>query len=276
MSTNTVSLAAGLTGAEIPFGIQILCSELSHTARVYLRKIAPAIDEIAPKPGVLVYVQAKKLPVRISGLKPVVFSAIDVSTHLQVAQAYLALTTAAAVSFVDFAVDRFPFPLSHIRTRDQIPFHTASARASRRDFTAMMARRGYVHSVIGDPSRDVLFFITSRLMLGGGTEGSLVPANDDALQGELRRFLIFHNNYRCIPWLEGKTPVQKLKTFAGFEHIHTFDQDAEDKARPERRNSEALAWINRSAFGAREIESSRQTSPVSKDRSSETSSSNWR
>lgn len=272
MSTDTVSLAAGLTGAEIPFGLQNLCSGLSHTAQAYLRNIALAIDEVAPKPGALVYVQVRKLPVRISGLEPVVFSAIDVSTHLQVAQLYLAMTTAAAVSFVDFAADSFPFPLSHIRTRDQSPFQNISSDASRLDFTVMMARRGYVHSIMADPSKDALFSIISRLMSGGTTEDSFVPANGDALQRELTRFLFFHNNYRCIPWLEGKTPLQKLKTFAGFEHIHTFDPNAEDKARPERRNSEALAWINRSAFGAGKIQSSRQTSPILKDRGSETSS----
>lgn len=223
MSTNDPMLNRGFADATIPVGFLSLCTELSHTAQLYLRKISLAIDEVAPRPGFLVYAQAKKLGVRLNGLDPIIFSAIDATTQLQVAQVYLAITTAAAVSFIDFVAQTFPFGISQIRTRDEKPFHNSSDGQSHRDFTAIMGQRGYVHSVIANPSQDALFSITSNSIFGGLCEGSIAHASEQELQRNVAHFLFFHNNYRSIPWLGGKTPLQKLKTFEGFAGIHSFD-----------------------------------------------------
>ena len=208
---------------EVPIGLQSLCTELSHSGQLYLGKIAVLIDELAPRPGSLLYVQAKKLTIRVNGLEPVIFSAVDATTHLQVAQVYLALTTAAAVSFFDFVAQSFPFRISQIRSRDEKPFHHPTCDQSCRDFTAMMGKKELVHSIIANPSHDVLLSLTSRLMFGGINEGSMVLTSEQDVQRELARFLLFHNNYRPIPWLEGRTPIQKLKSFNGFAGVHLFD-----------------------------------------------------
>lgn len=214
-------------------GLRSLCTELTFTGRLYLERIAGAIDEVAPKPGLLVYVTARKLAIPLNGLDPVLFSAIDATTHLQVAQAYLSLTTAAAVSFLEFVAKSFPFPISQIRTPAQRPFDHSSGLLSSRDFSVLIGRQGYIHSLINDPSRDALFSITSRLQFGGIAEGSLVYISPRELQRELGQFLFFHNNYRSIPWLEGKTPVQKLKMFGGYSGVHTFSPHEEcERARP--------------------------------------------
>ncbi len=223
MWTTSATAHSEIPVGEVPIGLQSLCTELSHSGQLYLRRIAALIDEIAPRPGSLLYLQAKKLAIRVNGLEPVVFSAIDVTTHLQVAQVYLALTTAAAVSFLDFVVQSFPFTISQIRSCGERPFHHPTSDQARRNFTAMMVKRGLVHSIIENPSHDALFSITSRLMFGGIIEGSMVLASEQELQRELAQFLLFHNNYRPIPWLEGKTPLQKLKSINGFAGIHLFD-----------------------------------------------------
>lgn len=203
-------------------GLQALCAGLSHTGKIYLDKIAAAINEVAPDPGLLVYVTARKLSIPLNGLDPVLFSAIDATTHLQVAQAYLSLTTAAAWSFIEFAAKSLPFPIIQIRTPVQRPFARLAEPLSTRDFSGLIGRLGCVHSLITDPQGDALLSVTSRLRFGGIEEGSLVCASSLELQRELGQFLFFHNNYRSIPWLEGKTPLQKLKTFERYGSLHSF------------------------------------------------------
>ncbi len=218
---------SGIPVGQVPLALQSLCSELSHSGQLYLGKIATLIDEIAPRPGSLLYVYAKKLAIRVNGMEPVIFSAIDVTTHLQVAQVFLSLTTGAAISFVDFVSQSFPFVISQIRTSDEVPFHHAAGDQSHRDFSALLGERGVVHSIIPNKSEDALFSITSRLAFGAMSEGSIVSGSEQELQRELGHFLFFHNNYRSIPWLNGNTPLHKLKTFEGFAGIYTFSSNEE-------------------------------------------------
>jgi hypothetical protein len=233
--------------AQIPVTFQSLCSELSHTGQLYLRQISAVIDELAPQPGVLVYTHVKKLAVRLDGLEPIVFSAIDASTHLQVAQIHLAMTTAAAVSFVDFAVRSFPFRIQQMRTRHEMPFHNNASNKVRHDFAALMAQRDIVHSFITDLSPDALSCISSKLLFGGMSESYMPRGSERELQWELAQFLFFHNNYRSVPWLDGQTPLQKLKTFDGFAWMHSFNPSAEWEARaafPEVRLPEAQPQLH--------------------------------
>jgi hypothetical protein len=208
---------------QIPKRFESLCKELTHAGRVYLDGLTLAIEAAAPRPGFLVYVQTKKLSIRLNGVEPVIFSAVDLNTHLQVAQVYLAATAAAAVDFVDSVSQSFPFGISQIRSLAQAPFYISPGPDSGRDFTSIMRERGLVHSVFTNPADDVLFSLVSKHTFGGICEGSLVCASREEMLRELSRFLFFHNNYRSLPWLRGMAPLQKLKTFEGFAGIHSFD-----------------------------------------------------
>lgn len=205
-----------------PLAFESLCMELSHAGRLHLEKIASLTDQIAPTPGRLVYLHTTKLAMRLSGLQPVIFSAIDANTQMQVAQANFALTSAAALSFVDFVSHIFPFPISEIRTQKETPFHNPNDHRPHRDFPTLVAEGGHVHSFVESQSSDALFSITSKMVFGGLSVGLAFPASADELQRDLNRFLFFHNNFRLVPWLEGKTPIQKLRTFARFEGMHSF------------------------------------------------------
>jgi hypothetical protein len=208
---------------QTPLKLEGLCRELSRTAQHQLEQVVSAMTRLAPRPGVLVNVQVHKLAIRMSGFEPVVFSAIDASTLLQVAQVYLTSTTAAAVSFVDFAERSFPFKILHIMTRQEKPFVSVRGQESHRDFSAIMSSKGVTHSIANHPGRDPIFHLTSRLTFGGISEGFIASASEGEVQRELAHFLFFHNNYRSVPWLGGKTPVQKLGSFEGYVRMETFD-----------------------------------------------------
>lgn len=214
-----------------PVAFESLCMEPSHTGQVHLQRIASTIDRVAPSPGRVVYLHTTKLAMRLSGLQPVIFSAIDANTQMQVAQANFALTSAAALSFIDFVSHSFPFPISEIRTQKETPFHNPNDRRPHRDFPTLVAEWGHVHSFVESQSSDALFSITSKMVFGGLSVGLAFPASADELQRDLSRFLFFHNNFRFVPWLNGKTPIQKLRMFAGFEGIHSFSPRDEFEGR---------------------------------------------
>ncbi|MDP2884682.1 MAG: hypothetical protein Q8P51_06640 [Ignavibacteria bacterium] len=205
--------------------------ELSRTGQVHLKRIASAIDQVAPSPGRLVYLHTTKLAMRLGGLQPVIFSAIDATTHLQVAQANLTMTSAAALSFVDFVAHSFPFPISEIKTREKRPFHNPNDHRPHRDFPTLVGERGYVHSFVGSHPTDALFSITSKMIFRDLSVGPAFSASAYELQRALAQFLFFHNNSRLVPWLEGKTPIQKLRTFARFEGMHSFSPRDEFEGR---------------------------------------------
>ena len=53
-------------------------------------------------------------------------------------------------------------------------------------------------------------------------EGMNGPASEREHYRALTQFLLYHNNYRSIPWLDGNTPLQKLKSFDGYAPLHSF------------------------------------------------------
>ena len=207
---------------QIPVAVQSLCSELSRTGQLYVRQISAFINEIAPGPGSLVYVHVNNLGVQLDGLEPAVFSAIDACTNLQVAQIHLASTVAGALSFVDFVVQCFPFSIRQIRTLPESPFRSIAGKQDRHDLSAILAQRGILHTFVADKSRDALYSITSRLLFSKMTEGMNGPASEREHYRALTQFLFYHNNYRSILWLDGNTPLQKLKSFDGYLALHSF------------------------------------------------------
>lgn len=206
----------------VPVAFETLCTELSRTAQFYLQQIGSVIDQIAPAPGRIVYLHTTNLGRRLNGLEPVVFSAIDAATHIQVAQINFARTSAAAFSFVDFAVRSFPFPVTEIKTRKESPFGNQHNHRPHRNFGTLIGERGLLHSFVNHPPSDVLFSITSKQVFGYVGDTLRCPDSTLELQNSLHQFLFFHNNFRFIPWLDGKTPIQKLRTFERYQSIHSF------------------------------------------------------
>ncbi len=233
MSANSRKLHARVHAPQTPVGFETFCTERSRTARVHLQKIASVIGQIAPTPGRVVYLHTTNLGMRWSELPPVLFSAIDAATHMQVAQVNFALTSAAALSFVEFLVRSFPFPIMHIKTGKETPFYNPYDHRPHRDFPTLIEEQGVTHSFVENPSTDVLFSVTSQLVFGKSSKGLAGCDSSYNLQNALNQFLFFHNNFRLVPWLERKTPVQKLRTFKGFRGIHSFTLLDE----PERRHA---------------------------------------
>lgn len=223
MSTQNRMDMHGSLDAQLAVRLESLCRELTHTGELQMKKMVSSLDEAAPNPGALVYLRTKHLSVKLNGLEPVVFSAIDACTFLQVAQIYLAETTAAAASFFDFVMQTLPFSVLHVRSRNHRPFYHSSGDRSYHDFTELVGEKGCAHSLITTDAQDPLFGIAEKFMFGGITEGSVIGGSEGELQRELVHFLFFHNNYRSISWLQGKTPVQKLATLEAFPGWHSFD-----------------------------------------------------
>jgi hypothetical protein len=221
-----------LNHRNVPLRLEGLFDELNRTAQMQLEQVVAAIAKLAPMPGVLVHVRAHRLAIRVSGFEPVVFSAVDANTLLQVAQVYLTITTAAAVSFLDFMKQSFPFDVACVMTSGEKPFVNPKGSELHRDFSTIAKQMGVVHTVTGDPTHDTLFVLTSKLTFGGISEGLITNTTESEVQRELAHFLFFHNNYRSVPWLGGKTPVQKLGSFEGFSPIDAFDPYGSDVNRP--------------------------------------------
>lgn len=89
---------------------------LEEAGNLQIRELMHSLQTMAPRPGSLVYLEPLLLEVRWNDLQPIVFRAIDVCTHLQIARIYHTATTASTVDFLQFAVEQFPFEINEIRT----------------------------------------------------------------------------------------------------------------------------------------------------------------
>lgn len=196
---------------------------LNQVGLNHMRKLSISLGELAPKPGFLVYLEAKTLSYRLNDMTPIIYSAIDVCTQLQVSRLYLTMTIASALDFLDFSCQKFPFRISEVETPLGLPFTNSSILQAHHRFTSAAAERGILHSITPNRSEKETFSAISKLTFGGILEGSVEPTSEQKLMRELINFLFFHNNHRPLPTLEGKTPLQKLKLFVGYERIHTFD-----------------------------------------------------
>lgn len=188
-----------------------------------MKRLSTSLGELAPKPGYLVYLEAKTLSCQLNNMTPIIYSAIDVCTQMQVARLYLTMTIGSALDFLDFACHKFPFRISGVETPLGLPFANSSILQAHHRFTSAAAERGILHSIIPNRTESEVFSSISKLTFGGILEGSVEPASEQKLMRELINFLFFHNNHRSLPSLEGKAPLQKLKSFVGYERIHTFD-----------------------------------------------------
>jgi hypothetical protein len=192
-------------------------------APVRLGHVADVIDRTAPTPGAIVCMMARELSPSRRELRPVLFSALDVNTHLQVARFYLTKTKASAVDFLQFARESFPFRIVRICTPAEPPFVTSSDCSSSIDLSRIAERQGIVYTSIRKAAHEELFRTLSRLTFGWFVTDSLSHLTESDLVRELVNFLFFHNNHRSLPSLAGMTPLQKLKTMGRYQHLQSFD-----------------------------------------------------
>jgi hypothetical protein len=181
------------------------------------------IDLVAPTPGFLVYVESSRLSNQVSEVEPLVFSAIDANTHLQIARLYLTESFASAIDFVEFVLSKFPFPVVQIRTADGSPFYASSNLPTRQRFSEFLQARMVHHSIMSRPLQDELYPHLSKFAFARMAAGSLNRISSDELMDGLTSYLLIHNNYRELPALQGRTPLQKLHTFERFKHLYSFD-----------------------------------------------------
>ncbi len=191
-----------------------------------LRQIAQRrsiVDLVAPTPGFLVYVESSRLSNQVNEIEPMVFSAIDANTHLQIARLYLTESFASAIDFVEFALSRFPFPILQIWTVDEAPFYISSNLPTRQRFSEFLQAHMVHHSVMSRPLHDELYPHLSKFTFARMAAGSLNRISSDELMDGLSSYLLIHNNYRELPSLQGRTPLQKLHSFERFKQLYSFD-----------------------------------------------------
>jgi hypothetical protein len=181
------------------------------------------IDLVAPTPGFLVYLESTRISGQINDIEPVIFSAIDANTHLQIARLYLTPSFASAIDFVEFVLSRFPFPVLQVRTSDEAPFYQISSLPTRQRFSEFLQARMVHHSVMTHPLHDELYPHLSKFTFARMAAGSLNKISSDELMEGLTSYLLIHNNYRELPTLQGRTPLQKLHSFDRFKHLYSFD-----------------------------------------------------
>jgi hypothetical protein len=216
--SHTIGLHAGET-----MPTTILPSEEDKLGWGKLTQRRSIVDLVAPTPGFLVYFESTRVSNQINEIEPVIFSAIDANTHLQIARLYLTPSFASAIDFVEFVLSRFPFPILQIRTSDETPFYVNSSLPTRQRFSEFLQARMVHHSVMSRPLNDELYPQLSKFTFARMAAGSLNKISSDELMDGLTSYLLIHNNYRELSSLQGRTPLQKLHSFDRFKQLYSFD-----------------------------------------------------
>ncbi len=195
-----------------------------HTVGMaHMANLPLTLKQIAPEPGTLVYVEARPLSVQWKQWNPVLFSAIDLYSMLQIARLYLTSSVASSVDFLKFIVEKFPFTIREIRTPADRFFTHPSTPQPDHHFTAAAQAQGIVHTMSFQPSSDRLLSVMGKHFYALSNEPHPEPTSESQRMGELVNYLFFHNNHRSIPLLGGKTPLQKLIAFGGYDDLLWFD-----------------------------------------------------
>jgi hypothetical protein len=79
------------------------------------------------------------------------------------------------------------------------------------------------HSVMNRSQQDELYSHLSKFTFAKMAAGSLTKISSDDLMEGLSSYLLIHNNYRELPSLQGRTPLQKLHSFDRFKQLYSFD-----------------------------------------------------
>lgn len=190
---------------------------------VRVRDFEEAIERVAPRPGSKLYMEARRLNCRWYGLQPMLFSAIDLCSHLQVARVYLTQTVASAVDFLDFVVASYPFAIREVYTPPDLWFCDPVVPQVIHRFSRECALRNMVHTVLSNPSQDVIIRKLRAYFYHTLLESSEEGTSEQLMIPDLRNHLLVHNNFTALDTIAGQVPVEKLQTFSGFESIEQFD-----------------------------------------------------
>jgi len=182
-----------------------------------------AIERVAPRPGSKLYMEARRLNCRWYGLQPMLFSAIDLCSHLQVARVYLTQTVASAVDFLDFLVASYPFALREVYTPTDLWFCDPVVPQVIHRFSRECAIRNMVHTVLSNPSQDVIIRKLRAYFYHTLLESSEDGTSEQLMIPDLRNHLLVHNNFTALDTIAGQVPIEKLRTFSGYESLEQFD-----------------------------------------------------
>ncbi len=186
------------------------------------KQIEDDIRQIAPEPGALVLIHTEMIPLPHSTFDSVLLSAMDSCTHLQIARFYFASSLAATIDFLEFIVKMFPFPIAELRADHSQVFPSDTDREVEHRFMLAAQRVGMRHS-IRDLQGDGVESNLQQYFFEIGVRPHGTQEDDEALLADLQQFLLFHNNHRALPTLEGKTPVGKLRSFEPYRDLKAFD-----------------------------------------------------
>lgn len=195
---------------------------------VRVRDFEEAIERIAPRPGSKLFIEGRKLSCRWYGLQPILFSAIDLCTHLQVGRVYLTQTVASAVDFLDFLVASYPFLMRELYTPPDLWFCDPVVPQVIHRFSRECALRNMVHTVLSNPSQDAIIRRLRSYFYHSMLESSESGVSEQAIIPDLRNYLLVHNNFTALDTIADQVPIDKLHTFAGFEEIEQFDPYAQN------------------------------------------------
>ncbi len=198
-----------------------LWSELYNAGVEHMNDMVLEIRRIAPEPGSVVFLDVRSTD-RASAEDPVLYSAIDVRTHLLTALPYFTGSIASSLDFLGFLQRSYPFRIQRIVTRANRVFSSPETTRSRHRFTLTAFELGIQHTLCEGPLED-LCNLLSRYFFDGSLGGLLNASNESQFHHQLQNYLRYHNHNRSFPSLEGKTALSSLRQFAPFSSVTLFD-----------------------------------------------------
>ena len=202
---------------------QKLWSDLSRINSLDPARLAMILDHTAPRPGSVVYMESAKLPCLVDSREPILFTAIDANTHLQISRIYLSNSYTSAVDFLAFARLHFPFSMSRVRTCAVSPFYIEPNPEIAPRFSNHLEAQGLLHTVISDPARDEVTGLLSAFSYVHVAPHADALTSMQELMREFITYLYYHNNHLRLPSLKGRTPLEKLHSFDGYDELNSFD-----------------------------------------------------
>jgi len=199
----------------------VFWSVLHEAGKEQLNELTAAVNRIAPEPGSSVLFDARMIRGSADDL-PVLYSSIDVHTHLQIARLYFTQTVASSIDFLGFAIRSFPFQVKSILTRADGAFSQAGGTEIPHRFTLTAFHLGIRHVICQDSNSELCDFL-GKYFFDGELSGTLDETAERLYYLRLRNYLNFHNHTRSFPALGGKTAIESLRSFPVFSSIRLFD-----------------------------------------------------
>ncbi len=186
------------------------------------RRLRPN-DPLLPGDRVLIFFKPIEQP--IGDHQYVQYSAIDECTRLRVTKIYGRHSTLSALDFVQYILQVFPFHIRYMHTPLDSVFTSSNVPRSRTHaFTLNLRKLGIKHEVPTKKQVRLTPYLERMRRLD-----EIEPycsrrfASLEDLQREAAGYLHRYNNERPIPQIENMTPVERLRSFAQYAHLESFD-----------------------------------------------------